>query len=50
MSETHLQLKEFAVEAINNLFSDRSVEPQDTAETLRELIQELEEMIESLQV
>ena len=44
----HENLKRVAIRAINAVFADRSVSPQQTLDTLEQLCEELEIMTEAL--
>lgn len=50
MSSTHEELYEKAQEAINELFSDQSVDQEQTAESLHSLITEIQDIISTLDV
>ncbi len=47
---THDRLYEKAQEAINELFSDQSVDQEQTAESLRSLIMEIQDILSTLDV
>lgn len=50
MSEKHDKLKSKAKAAIEELFSDTSVSQEKSADSLQELIEDMQMMIESLSV
>lgn len=44
----HENLKRVAVRAMHSLFADRTVSPEQTIDTMEDLIDELEIMVEAL--
>ena len=50
MPTTHDRLYDEAKEAIDKLFSDTSVDPEQTEESLKSLIHEIQDIISTLDV